>query len=151
MGIAQHARTFTQCWYNVGSASATLAQHCTNIGWMSRACWEIFRCVIGQWTVHPTHQFGWRTSPLALNLPRLVRLSDSDTASSAVSKSRNGGQALVPDFGSALNQRWVIVADHGYTIQPVLPGNAIGRLRTVFHMQEKTLTEIYRMCVNYIY
>ena len=26
--------TLTQCWYNVGPASATLAQHCTSIRWM---------------------------------------------------------------------------------------------------------------------
>ena len=28
--------TFTQCRYNVGPPSATLAQHCTGIGWTSR-------------------------------------------------------------------------------------------------------------------
>ena len=35
---SQH-ETFTQCWYNVGPSSETLAQHCTNIGWTSRVCW----------------------------------------------------------------------------------------------------------------
>ena len=28
-----------QCGHNVGPSSSTLAQHCTNIGWMSRVCW----------------------------------------------------------------------------------------------------------------
>ena len=33
--------TLTQCWYNVDPPSATLAQHCTNIGFMSRVCWYV--------------------------------------------------------------------------------------------------------------
>ena len=28
----------TRCWYNVGPASQTLAQHCTDIGWASLVC-----------------------------------------------------------------------------------------------------------------
>ena len=39
-GYSKH-ETFTQCWYNVGSASQTLGQHCTKIGWMVRACCRI--------------------------------------------------------------------------------------------------------------
>ena len=31
--------TLTQCWLNVGLASATLAQHLTNIGSLYRVCW----------------------------------------------------------------------------------------------------------------
>ena len=31
---------FTQCWFNVGLSSSTLAQHWNSIGWMSRVCWE---------------------------------------------------------------------------------------------------------------
>ena len=31
----------TQCWYSVGPPSATLAQHCIRIGWMSRVCWQV--------------------------------------------------------------------------------------------------------------
>ena len=34
--VWQSQQTLTRCWYNVGPPSATLAQHCTNIGWMSR-------------------------------------------------------------------------------------------------------------------
>ena len=30
--------TFSQCWYNVGPLSSTLAQ--PNIGWTSRVCWD---------------------------------------------------------------------------------------------------------------
>ena len=29
----------TRCWTNVGPTSTTLAQHWSNIGWMSRVCW----------------------------------------------------------------------------------------------------------------
>ena len=36
---------FTQCWSNVGPPSATLGQHCTNIGWTSRVCCDSTRCV----------------------------------------------------------------------------------------------------------
>ena len=36
--------TFTQCWYNVGPSSTTLAQHCTNIGSTSCVCWDMFVC-----------------------------------------------------------------------------------------------------------
>ena len=33
--------TFTQCCFNVGPPSATLAQHWNNIGWTSRVCWVV--------------------------------------------------------------------------------------------------------------
>ena len=32
--------TFIQCRFNVGLPSATLAQHCTDIRWTSRVCWD---------------------------------------------------------------------------------------------------------------
>ena len=31
--------TFSQCWFDVGPSSSTLAQHCTNIGWTSHVSW----------------------------------------------------------------------------------------------------------------
>ena len=34
-------KTFNQCWFNVGPPSTTTAQHWTNIGSMSRVCWDI--------------------------------------------------------------------------------------------------------------
>ena len=39
--IPNKRETFTQYRYNVGPPSATLAQHCTNIGWTSRVCWVV--------------------------------------------------------------------------------------------------------------
>ena len=38
MRLEQGDPGFTQCRYNVGPASATLVQHCTNIGSTSRVC-----------------------------------------------------------------------------------------------------------------
>ena len=38
--ISKH-KTTTQCCYNVGPPSSTLAQQCYNIGSMSRVCWDI--------------------------------------------------------------------------------------------------------------
>ena len=32
---------FNQCWLNVGPASQPVAQHCANIGWTSRVCWDV--------------------------------------------------------------------------------------------------------------
>ena len=34
--------TFSQCSYNVGTLSSTLAQHCTDIGCMFLVCWRVF-------------------------------------------------------------------------------------------------------------
>ena len=34
---------FTQCCFNVGPASKTVAQHWNSIGWMSRVCWATVR------------------------------------------------------------------------------------------------------------
>ena len=33
--------TVVRCWLNVGPSSATLAQHCANIGLMCRVCWDV--------------------------------------------------------------------------------------------------------------
>ena len=33
---------FTQCWFNVDSASSTLGQHWNTIGWMLRVCSGVF-------------------------------------------------------------------------------------------------------------
>ena len=38
--LSKH-ETSTQCWTNIGPPSTTLAQHWSNIGSMSRACWDI--------------------------------------------------------------------------------------------------------------
>ena len=32
---------FTQCCFNVGPPSSTLAQHWNSIGWMPRVCWDV--------------------------------------------------------------------------------------------------------------
>ena len=39
---ARRPGTLSQCWFDVGPASATLAQHQTSTGWTSRVCcsWE---------------------------------------------------------------------------------------------------------------
>ena len=47
----------TQCWYNVGPPSATLVQHCTNIGLLSRICWELFCTCIFPHVCHVTTIF----------------------------------------------------------------------------------------------
>ena len=34
---------FTQCCFNVGTASKTVCQHWNSLGWMSRVCWVSYR------------------------------------------------------------------------------------------------------------
>ena len=40
---------FTQCCFNVGPPSSTLAQHWNSIGWMSRVCWVVFIEILITW------------------------------------------------------------------------------------------------------
>ena len=37
--VPNKQETFTQCWFNIGPPSSTLAQHWTSTGWTFRVCW----------------------------------------------------------------------------------------------------------------
>ena len=43
----QQIGTFTQCCFNVGSASQTVGQHWNIIGWMPRVCWSLIPASTG--------------------------------------------------------------------------------------------------------